>query len=93
MARRGRAVGYDLFLEVRRTVPLDVAGIHSEAVGGLGDIKYSQRQRRMAAYRFLFSPIRYPSLPLAVVEGLLGSLHKRCSSGPPLLDVKALPSW
>jgi glycosyltransferase involved in cell wall biosynthesis len=70
MARRGRAVGYDLFLEVRRTLPLDVAGIDSEAFGGLGDIKYSQLHRCMAAYRFLFSPIRYTSLPLAVIEAL-----------------------
>lgn len=70
MQRRARIVGLDLFLQARQLVPLDVAGIDTEQLGGLGDIPYRCLHRRMAAYRFLFSPIRYTSLPLAVVEAM-----------------------
>lgn len=70
MAKRGRLVGYDIFVKLRETLPLDAAGIDSEQFGGLGDIKYDVLHRRMAEYRFLFSPIRYTSLPLSVIEAL-----------------------
>jgi glycosyltransferase involved in cell wall biosynthesis len=70
MPRRGRIVGYDIFLEARERIPLDIAGMQTEAFGGLGDIPYRYLHKRIADYRFLFSPIRYTSLPLAVVEGL-----------------------
>jgi hypothetical protein len=68
--RRGRIAGYDLFLQARETVPLTIAGMKSEALGGLGDIHYRQLHRRVAEYRFLFSPMRYTSLPLAVIEAM-----------------------
>ncbi len=70
MQARARIAGYDLFLEARRRVPLDVAGIDTEAFGGLGDIPFRHLHARMAQYRFLFSPVRYTSLPLAVVEAM-----------------------
>ena len=70
MQRRSRAVGYDLFLSARERVPLQAAGMGTEALGGLGDIPYPELHRRMAAYRFLFSPMRYTSLPLAVIEAM-----------------------
>lgn len=68
--RRPRIAGYDLFLQAREHVPLDAAGIETERFGGLGDIPYRDLHRRMAPYRFLFSPMRYTSLPLAVVEAM-----------------------
>jgi len=72
MQRRPRITGYDLFLQARDRdgVPLDAVGMGTEEFGGLGDIPYRDLHRRVAAYRFLFSPMRYTSLPLAVVEGL-----------------------
>ncbi|GAC1464022.1 MAG: glycosyltransferase family 4 protein [Chloroflexota bacterium] len=70
MPRRNRIVGLDIFLQARERVPLDAAGIDSESFGGLGDIPYRDLHRRIALYRFLFSPIRYTSLPLAVVEAM-----------------------
>jgi hypothetical protein len=70
MRKRPRIAGYDLFLAARDRVPLDAAGMMSEELGGLGDIPYRDLHRRMAEYRFLFSPIRYTSLPLAVVEAM-----------------------
>ncbi len=70
MPRRGRLAGHDLFLQARRSIPLDIAGMETEQMGGLGDIAYRDLHRRVATYRFLFSPMRYSSLPLAVVEAL-----------------------
>ena len=70
MQKRPRIAGYDIFLAMRERLPLDIAGIDSEVCGGLGDIPYRDLHRRMARYRFLFSPIRYTSLPLAVVEAM-----------------------
>ncbi|HEY7415273.1 MAG TPA: glycosyltransferase, partial [Ktedonobacteraceae bacterium] len=58
------------FQHLQETVPLDIAGIRSDEIGGLGDIPYRHLHRALANYRFMFSPIRYTSLPLAVVEGL-----------------------
>ncbi len=68
--KRPRIAGYDIFLWAREQVPLDAAGMMTEEFGGLGDIPYRSLHRRVAAYRFLFSPIRYTSLPLAVVEAM-----------------------
>ncbi len=68
--KRPRIAGYDLFSWARELVPLDLAGMESEQIGGLGDIPYRDLHRRVAAYRFLFSPIRYTSLPLAVIEAM-----------------------
>ena len=70
LGRRGRAVGLDIFLQARDQVPLDLMGIDSEALGGIGDVPYPQLHPRLATYRFLFSPMRATSLPLAVVEAM-----------------------
>ncbi len=70
MQRRPRIAGLDLFERARAQVPLDLAGMETEPLGGLGDIPYRDLHRRVGAYRFLFSPIRYTSLPLAVIEAL-----------------------
>jgi glycosyltransferase involved in cell wall biosynthesis len=51
-------------------VPLTTIGMKSAEIGGLGEIHYRYLHRRLAEYRFLFSPMRYTSLPLAVVEAL-----------------------
>ena len=70
MQKRPRIAGYDLFLQAREMVPLDVAGMETELFDGLGDIPYRDLHRFMADYRFLFSPMRYTSLPLAVIEAM-----------------------
>jgi hypothetical protein len=71
MQRRPRIAGYDLFLTARAAVPLDAVGMQTEEFGGLGDISYPVLHRRVAGYRFLFSPMRYTSLPLAVIEAMM----------------------
>jgi hypothetical protein len=68
--RRPRIAGFDLFQQARERVPLDIAGMETEAFGGLGDIPYRELHRRVAQYRFLYSPMRYTSLPLAVIEAM-----------------------
>lgn len=70
MQKRPRISGYDLFLQAREKLPLDAAGMETEAFGGLGDIPYRDLHRFIANYRFLFSPMRYTSLPLAVIEAM-----------------------
>lgn len=67
---RARIAGLDLFLEARERVPLDLCGMETEELGGLGDVKYFRLARFMARYRFLYSPMRYTSLPLAVIEAM-----------------------
>lgn len=71
LAQRGRRLGADVFSAVRERVPLDLAGMRSEALGGLGDLPRDELLRTEATYRFLFNPIRYTSLGLAVVEAML----------------------
>ncbi len=70
MQKRPRITGYDLFLQAQAALPLDTVGMQTEALGGLGDIPYRDLHQRLADYRFLFSPIRYTSLPLAVIEAM-----------------------
>jgi glycosyltransferase involved in cell wall biosynthesis len=70
MQARPRIAGYDLFLQARSKVPLEAVGMGTEAFGGLGDVPYRDLHRLAARYRFLFSPMRYTSLPLAVVEAM-----------------------
>ena len=68
---RGRRVGRDVFLRVRDSVPVDLAGIGSEELGGLGDIPHDRLPAVQVRYRFLFNPIRYTSLALAVCETMM----------------------
>ncbi len=70
IGRRGRMAGFDLFEQLRQRVPITVAGMKSAEVGGIGEIHYRYLHRRVAEYRFLFSPMRYSSLPLAVIEAM-----------------------
>lgn len=68
---RGRLTGADLFEQVRATVPLDLVGMESEVLGGLGEINHDHLPAFAARYRFFFNPIRYTSLGLAVCEAMM----------------------
>ena len=70
LQRRGRMAGFDLFQELKQRVPLTVAGMSSAEIGGIREIQYSQLHGRVAEHRFLFSALRYSSLPLAVIEAM-----------------------
>ncbi len=71
LARRGRRLGADVFEEIRRVVPLDLVGMGWEACGGLGEVPPRELAAFAAPYRFLFNPIRYTSLGLAVCEAMM----------------------
>jgi hypothetical protein len=71
LGRRGRRLGADIFEKVRREVPLDLVGMFSEELGGLGEIPHADLPTFQARYRFLFNPIRYTSLGLSVCEAMM----------------------
>jgi glycosyltransferase involved in cell wall biosynthesis len=71
LASRGRRVGADVFERVRAEVPLSLAGMGSEHLGGLGDVPIARLHALVSRYRFLFNPIRYTSLGLAVCEAMM----------------------
>ena len=68
---RGRRLGLDVFLDVRRQIPLDLIGMDTEKIGGLGEILHPQLPDFIKQYRFMFNPIRYTSLGLAVIEAMM----------------------
>lgn len=70
LQQRGRLYGYDLFKEVQRRIPLDLAGIGSEKTG-LGEISSARLPAVMSHYRFFFNPIRYLSIDLGVCEAMM----------------------
>ena len=74
LARRGRRLGGDVFLHARQSVPLDLVGMGAEEMDGLGEIQHAQLPAFAAQYRFLFNPIRYTSLGLAVLEAMMVGL-------------------
>jgi glycosyltransferase involved in cell wall biosynthesis len=74
LARRGRRMGPDLFVQARAQVPLDLVGMAAEELDGLGEVPHALLPAFMARYRFLFSPIRYSSLGLAVIEAMMVGL-------------------
>ena len=71
LATRGRRLGGDVFETVREQVPLDLVGMGAEALGGLGEVQHAQLPAFTADYRFVFNPIRYTSLGLAVIEAMM----------------------
>jgi glycosyltransferase involved in cell wall biosynthesis len=74
IATRGRRLGFDVFREAKEQVPLDLAGMGAEAVGGRGEVLHKDLPAFAARYRFLFNPIRYTSMGLAVIEAMMVGL-------------------
>ena len=71
LARRGRRIGRDVFEHMRARTPLDLIGMDAESLGGLGEIPNRDVAACLARYRYFFSPIRYASLGLSLVEAML----------------------
>ncbi len=74
LAQRGRRLGKDIFLQMREQVPLDLIGMGAEELGGLGEVQHAQLPAFAARYRFLFNPIRYTSMGLAVIESMMSGV-------------------
>jgi hypothetical protein len=71
IASRGRRLGYDVYQEAKDRVPLDLVGMGAE---GLGEVLHADLPAFAARYRFLFNPIRYTSMGLAVIEAMMVGL-------------------
>jgi glycosyltransferase involved in cell wall biosynthesis len=71
LAHRGRKLGLDIFEQVRKKVPVDLIGMNTESLGGLGEVLHPQLPQFLSRYRFFFNPIRYTSLGLAVIEAMM----------------------
>ncbi|HXG37084.1 MAG TPA: glycosyltransferase family 4 protein, partial [Dehalococcoidia bacterium] len=74
LPRRSRRLGLDIFLEARRQVDLDLVGMGSEEVGGLGEVPPMELPAFASRYRFFFNSIRYTSLGLALCEAMMVGL-------------------
>lgn len=71
LKNRGRRLGADVFDRARQEIPLDLVGMQSEALGGLGEVPHDCLSQVEARYRFFFNPIRYTSMGLAVCEAMM----------------------
>jgi hypothetical protein len=74
LARRGRRMGADLFAALRTEIPLDLVGMGSSELGGIGEVDHPQLPALAARYRFLFSPVRYSSLSLSTIEAMMAGV-------------------
>jgi hypothetical protein len=74
LSRRGRRLGADIFNAVRAQVPLDLVGMGSQECGGLGEIPHRDLPAFVGRYRFVFNPIRWTSLGLAVIEAMMAGV-------------------
>lgn len=74
LTRRGRKVGADIFQQLAAQTPLDLVGMAAEEAGGLGEVVPTQLAHFIARYRYFFSPIRYTSLGLAILEAMMVGL-------------------
>lgn len=70
LASRGRRLGADVYQAVRQRVPLDLVGMNTDEIGGLGEVGNLDLPAFMARYRLFFNPIRWTSLGLSVVEAM-----------------------
>jgi glycosyltransferase involved in cell wall biosynthesis len=71
---RGRRLGLDIFEQVRHKVPLDLVGLGTTEIGGLGPVRHDELPEFISHYRFFFNPIRYTSLGLAIIEAMMVGL-------------------
>jgi glycosyltransferase involved in cell wall biosynthesis len=74
IVKRGRRLGLDVFEKVRKEIPLDIVGMGSKEVGGLGEINNRKLSDFTSQYRFFFNPIRYTSLGLSVCEAMMAGI-------------------
>jgi hypothetical protein len=72
--KRGRRLGLDVFEKLSEKIPLDLVGMGSAELGGLGEVSHDELPGLAAKYRFFFNPIRYTSLGLSVCEAMMTGL-------------------
>lgn len=70
LAQRGRRLGWDVYLRAREAMPLVLIGMGAAEVGGRGEVPPLDVAGVVAEHRFLFSPIRFTSLGLGILEAM-----------------------
>ncbi|MGQ9681935.1 MAG: glycosyltransferase [Anaerolineae bacterium] len=78
LQNRPRIAGLDVVERVRQRVPLDLIGMGTVELGGLGDIPHTELASVEAHYRFFWHPIRYTSLGLALLEAMMIGMPVLC---------------
>jgi Glycosyl transferases group 1 len=68
--RRGRVTGTDLLPSLNGRVPIDLFGIGTDELGGLGDVAPPRLWDEMARRRVYVHPIRWTSLGFALLEAM-----------------------
>jgi hypothetical protein len=68
--RRRRVTGTDLFLDLRERIPIDLFGIDSEALGGIGDLPHARLHDELARRRVYLHLNRWTSLGLSLIEAM-----------------------
>ena len=71
LGARGRRLGADVFEQLRERVPLDLVGMRSRELAGLGEVPHDELPRFAARYRFFLHPVRWTSLGLGVLEAMM----------------------
>lgn len=72
---RGRRVGADIYDWAGQRIALDLIGMGSESLrGGQGEVANMDVPAYVARYRFFFTPIRYASLGLSLVEAMMAGV-------------------
>jgi glycosyltransferase involved in cell wall biosynthesis len=74
LATRGRRLGLDVVQRVAEDVPVDLVGMRSEVLGGLGPVDHDDLPATIARYRCFLNPIRYTSLGLSLIEAMLAGV-------------------
>jgi len=67
---RGRTLGWDIYQQVSKYLPLDLVGM-GNGNHGLGEVLHPQLPGFRSRYRFYFHPVRHTSLGLAVCEAMM----------------------
>jgi hypothetical protein len=68
--RRGRVTGTDLLPSLNGRVPIDLFGMGTAELGGLGDVKPPHLWDEMARRRVYVHPIRWTSLGFSLLEAM-----------------------
>lgn len=68
--RRGRVTGTDLLPSLNGSVPLDLFGMGTEELGGIGDVAPPRLWNELGRRRAYVHPIRWTSLGLSLLEAM-----------------------
>jgi len=71
---RGRRLGADVYLRLREEIAVDLVGMGSDRLGGLGALNRFELPSLFARYHFYLHPVPYTSLAMALIEAMMSGL-------------------